>query len=82
MVLLDQSQLPNRVEYRTVTQFPDMVEAIQSLRVRGAPSIGIFAGYCLYVLARQLMEQGLSGSAFLDELDRREKCLSAPGPQR
>lgn len=34
VVLLDQSQLPNRVEYRTVTQLPDMVEAIQSLRVR------------------------------------------------
>ena len=50
VVLLDQSQLPNRVEYRTVTRLPDMVEAIQSLRVRGAPAIGIFAGYCLYVL--------------------------------
>ncbi len=26
VVLLDQSQLPNRVEYRTVTRLPDMVE--------------------------------------------------------
>jgi len=80
VVLLDQSQLPNRVEYRTVTQLPDMVEAIQSLRVRGAPAIGIFAGYCLYVLARQLMEQGLSGSAFLDELDRQGKVLVSSRP--
>lgn len=80
VVLLDQSQLPNRVEYRTVTQLPDMVEAIQSLRVRGAPAIGIFAGYCLYVLARQLMEQGLSGPAFLDELDRQGKVLVSSRP--
>ena len=61
VVLLDQSQLPNRVEYRTAARLPDMVEAIQSLRVRGAPAIGIFAGYCLYVLARQLMEHRLTG---------------------
>ena len=27
VVLLDQSQLPNRVEYRTVIRLPDMVEA-------------------------------------------------------
>lgn len=80
VVLLDQSQLPNRVEYRTVTRLPDMVEAIQSLRVRGAPAIGIFAGYCLYVLARQLMEQGLSGSAFLNELERQGKILVSSRP--
>ena len=80
VVLLDQSQLPNRVEYRTVTQLPDMVEAIQSLRVRGAPAIGIFSGYCLYVLARQLMEQGLSGPAFLEELDQQGKTLVSSRP--
>ena len=80
VVLLDQSQLPNRVEYRTAARLPDMVEAIQSLRVRGAPAIGIFAGYCLYVLARQLMEQGLSGPAFLDELDRQGKVLVSSRP--
>ena len=80
VVLLDQSQLPNRVEYRTVTQLPDMVEGIQSLRVRGAPAIGIFAGYCLYVLARQLMEQGLSSPAFLSELDRQGKVLISSRP--
>ena len=80
VVLLDQSQLPTRVEYRTETQLPDMVETIQSLRVRGAPAIGIFAGYCLYVLARQLMEQGLSGPAFLDELNRQGKVLVSSRP--
>ena len=80
VVLLDQSQLPNRVEYRTVTRLPDMVEAIQSLRVRGAPAIGIFSGYCLYVLARQLMEQGLSGPAFLEELDQQGKTLVSSRP--
>ena len=80
VVLLDQTELPNRVVYRTVTQLADMVEAIHALRVRGAPAIGIFAGYCLYVLARQLEEKGLSGTAFLEELDRQGKILVSSRP--
>ena len=32
VVLLDQTELPNRVVYRTVTQLADMVEAIHALR--------------------------------------------------
>ncbi|MEG2842345.1 MAG: hypothetical protein RR900_02560, partial [Ruthenibacterium sp.] len=32
---------------------PELYEAIQNLRVRGAPAIGIFAAYAFYVLARQ-----------------------------
>ncbi len=80
VVLLDQTQLPNRVEYRMVTQLPEMTEAIQALRVRGAPAIGIFAGYCLYVLARQLERQGLEGSEFLAELDRQGKLLADSRP--
>ena len=59
VVLLDQSQLPNRVEYRTVTQLPDMVEGIQSLRVRGAPAIGVAAAYayCLAALAGEGLDE-------------------------
>ncbi len=75
VVLLDQTQLPNRVEYVTVTELPQMVEAIRSLRVRGAPAIGIFAGYCLYVLARQLAEKGAEGPAFQKELERQRTVL-------
>ncbi len=54
VVILDQTRLPRYVEYRTVSRLDEMAEAIVSLRVRGAPAIGIFAGYCLYVLARTI----------------------------
>lgn len=37
VVLLDQTRLPGRVEYRTVRDLKEMVEAIRTLRVRGAP---------------------------------------------
>ena len=80
VILLDQSLLPGRVEERQVCSLDEMVEAIRALRVRGAPAIGIFAGYCLYVLAGQLERQGLTGADFFKELDRQGKILAAARP--
>ena len=51
--ILDQSLLPNETVYLELSQPEDLYEAIHSLRVRGAPAIGIFAAYAMYVLARQ-----------------------------
>ena len=56
--ILDQSQLPNREVYLELSGLEELCEAIIALRVRGAPAIGIFAGYGVYVLARQLPEGG------------------------
>ena len=53
VVILDQTLLPGAVTYRTLTSLEEMVEAIAALRVRGAPAIGICAGYCMAALARQ-----------------------------
>ena len=80
VILLDQSLLPGRVEERQVRSLDEMVEAIRALRVRGAPAIGIFAGYCLYVLAGQLERQGLTGADFFKELERQGKILAAARP--
>ena len=65
VVLLDQTRLPGRVEYRAVRTLEEMVEAIRALRVRGAPAIGICAAYCLYVLARSI--DAPESGAFLEQ---------------
>ena len=54
--ILDQSRLPNSEVYLELSRLDDLCEAIAALRVRGAPAIGIFAGYGVFVLARQLPE--------------------------
>lgn len=73
--ILDQSQLPNREVYLELDSLDGMIEAIVALRVRGAPAIGIFAGYGMYVLA-----QSLSGDGFLERLERLGKELAAARP--
>lgn len=80
VVLLDQTRLPGRVEYRAVRKLEEMVEAIRSLRVRGAPAIGIFAGFCLSALARQMERAGLDAPELLRELERKGKTLVTSRP--
>ena len=41
--ILDQTRLPGEETYRELSQPADMAEAIRTLRVRGAPLIGVAA---------------------------------------
>lgn len=50
--LLDQRQLPHELVYLPVDSLEAAISAIQSLAVRGAPAIGIAAGYALVVAMR------------------------------
>ena len=52
--ILDQSRLPNHEIFLELSGLEELIEAIVALRVRGAPAIGIFAGYAMYVLAQQV----------------------------
>lgn len=54
VVIIDQTLLPNRLAYTNLSRADDLYEAIVKLRVRGAPAIGIFAGFASYVLAKQI----------------------------
>ncbi len=53
VVILDQRKLPNYVEYQYLDDVKKIYEAIRTLAVRGAPAIGICAGYGMYILAKQ-----------------------------
>ena len=50
LYLLDQTLLPNEEKYITPKPKEDYFECITKLRVRGAPAIGIFAGYAMALL--------------------------------
>ena len=54
IVILDQTLLPNECKYLSISKAGDIWEAIYSLRVRGAPAIGVTGAYAYYVLADQI----------------------------
>lgn len=53
LILLDQTKLPTETIYIHCTDWRQVAEAIKMLRVRGAPAIGIAAGYGLILVARE-----------------------------
>ena len=85
VVILDQTLLPNEVKYITLRGADELHEALHMLRVRGAPAIGIFAAYALYVLARQIgsddynsfYDQVIKYAAYLDSARPTAVNLSA-----
>lgn len=53
IVIIDQTRLPNERLFLTLSNKEACFDAILKLQVRGAPAIGIFAGYAMYVLSKQ-----------------------------
>ena len=53
VVMIDQTKLPNILEYVTYTDFNQIAEAIRTLVVRGAPAIGVSGAFGLALAALQ-----------------------------
>lgn len=76
--ILDQTLLPGERRFITLRTPEELYHAIASLQVRGAPAIGIFAGYALYVLARQIPTG--DPAAFYQAITQKAHYLSASRP--
>ncbi len=50
--LIDQRVLPNELKYIKCTETNDVYDAIKGLAVRGAPAIGVTAGYGAFISSR------------------------------
>lgn len=57
LTLLDQTKLPTEIVYLHCIDWREVAEAIKMLRVRGAPAIGIAAGYALVLAAYEACEK-------------------------
>lgn len=56
LILLDQTRLPTEVVYRDCWDLEAVAQAIEELKVRGAPAIGIAAAYGVVLGARQALD--------------------------
>ncbi|MBK81287.1 MAG: S-methyl-5-thioribose-1-phosphate isomerase [Gammaproteobacteria bacterium] len=76
--LLDQRRLPTSVEYLDIDSIDDAVTAIATLAVRGAPAIGIAAGYALAASAARSPQA--DRTAWLAGLDAAAARLAGARP--
>ena len=80
LYIIDQTLLPNEekeIELRTVEE---MIEAIKMLRIRGAPAIGICAGYCCTRWPGTLTPR--TTRPFTGNCGSTASCWGRPGPRR
>jgi len=67
VLLIDQNRLPEEYTLVDIHRYADMVEAIKTMIVRGAPAIGIAAAYGLCLGANEI--QATDVETFLAELE-------------
>ena len=78
VIIIDQTKLPTELEYIYLKTPEDIFEAIFQLKIRGAPAIGICAGYGIYVLALQIEAADYDG--FYAEFHRLKEYLNSSRP--
>jgi methylthioribose-1-phosphate isomerase len=76
--IIDQTKLPGELVYLQLTEVDAVAEAIRSLRIRGAPAIGIAAAFGVVVELQNF--RGNNQQAFLSELDRIAALLRQTRP--
>ena len=78
LVIINQTKLPGEVEILHLTEQKDIWNAIYLLQVRGAPAIGVAAGFGLYLAAKQIQTD--SFDAFYPEFKKAKDYLDSSRP--
>jgi methylthioribose-1-phosphate isomerase len=53
LFIIDQTLIPSKFEYTTLSSAEETCDAIRELKVRGAPAIGIVAAYAMFIEAQR-----------------------------
>lgn len=78
VIIIDQTLLPGEIKYIELRTAEELYNAIFELKIRGAPAIGICAGYGMYVLARKINAADYEG--FLAEFRRLKEYINSSRP--
>lgn len=78
VLLIDQTRLPSEYTFVEISRCADMVQAIKTMIVRGAPAIGVAAAYGMYLGAREIQTQ--NREQFLTQLEQVAQSLRSTRP--
>ncbi|HNX63329.1 MAG TPA: S-methyl-5-thioribose-1-phosphate isomerase, partial [Candidatus Limiplasma sp.] len=78
LVILDQTALPNDIQLLHLTTQKEIWNAIHALQVRGAPAIGVAAGFGIYLAAKELQTEQYA--EFLSRFQQAKDYLDSARP--
>jgi len=78
LVIIDQTRLPYEEKILHLTKLQEYYDAIYLLQVRGAPAIGVFAGFAFYIEAVRF--SGLPKDEFVAQLAKSKAYLDSSRP--
>ena len=78
LVILDQTALPNDIQLLHLTTQKEIWNAIHTLQVRGAPAIGVAAGFGIYLAAKELQTEQYA--EFLSRFQQAKDYLDSARP--
>lgn len=78
LIIIDQTLLPGRTQLLHLSRAEDIFEAIVSLRVRGAPAIGVAAAIGLYAVAQRISAK--DGETFRRRVRETKEYLASARP--
>lgn len=78
LVIIDQTKLPNEEVILHLNKLQEYYDAIYLLQVRGAPAIGVFAGFAFYLEAVRF--QNLDYDGFVESLTASKEYLNSSRP--
>ena len=73
VIMIDQTKLPNNLEFVTYTNYKDVADAIRTLVVRGAPAIGVSGAFGLALAA--LQSNAIEKDQLIQDLQIAKKIL-------
>lgn len=76
--IIDQTKLPGTIELIQLKTAEEIWNAIYLLQVRGAPAIGVAAGFGLYLLAKQIQEEDYE--SFYEKFVKQKEYLNSSRP--
>ena len=78
LIMIDQTKLPNSLEYVTCTDYNQVADAIRTLVVRGAPAIGVSGAFGLALAA--LQSNAKEKDQLIQDLEAAKKILFETRP--
>lgn len=76
--IIDQTQLPAKLVFTELRSYTEVVIAIKTLKVRGAPAIGVAAAYGIALGAQKIKARNKAG--FLKKLDEISEAFATARP--